>query len=249
MANVPSAKRDRARPDYGIDAPGVIRWNAIGAGIEVLVSMMVLATGRAWAWWLVGAGLIWLLSPLAMLASSTRGKLWQRDRLLDSLGLRGDEQVLDVGTGHGLLAIGAAKRLTTGWVVGIDIWQQHDQANNSRESALKNAELEGVADRLDVRDGDARAIPFADATFDIVLTSFALHNIPGQESKLQACREIARVLKPGGRVDDYDMIFTTAPFVHGFTVAGLDVQTSGLNWRTYPPGRLIVGRKPAGGTA
>ena len=79
----------------------------------------------------------------------------------------------------------------------------------------------------------------------MVLAFFALHNIPGAEGKVQACREIARVLKPGGRVFDYDMVFTTAPFVCGLADAGLDVQVSGPIWRTYLPGWLITGRKPA----
>jgi SAM-dependent methyltransferase len=232
----------RARPDYGVDAPGVIRWNALGAAAELAAGTGLTVAGLEPGPWLLVLGTIWLLTPVAMLASSKVGKLRQRDAILDQVALHGDEHVLDVGTGHGLMAIGAAKRLRTGRAVGVDIWRQRDQADNTRDSALRNVESEGVTNRCTVQDGDVRALPFPDDSFDVVLAFFALHNVPGAEGKGQACREIARVLKPGGRVFDYDMVFTTAPFVRGFAEAGLDLQVSGLIWRTYPPGRLITGR-------
>ena len=65
--------------------------------------------------------------------------------------------MLDVGCGHGLMLIGAAKRLSSGRAIGIDIWQDVDQANNSAAATRRNAELEGVS--VAVRDGDARRIP------------------------------------------------------------------------------------------
>lgn len=66
------------------------------------------------------------------------GKLRSRDRLLDGLALRGDETVLDVGCGRGLLLIGAAKRLTTGTAVGVDIWQTEDLSGNRPEATLES---------------------------------------------------------------------------------------------------------------
>src|SRR5579884_2147579 len=200
-----SAGDAMGRPDYGLDAPGVARWNALGASAEIAAGIGLLAGGRRWGSWLVGMGACWMLTPAALYASSRWGKLRQRDAILARAGLRGDEQVLDVGTGHGLMAIGAAKRLTTGRAVGVDIWRGRDQGDNSRANTLRNVAREGVADRCSIEDGDARALPFPDATFDVVLANFALHNIPGAEGQRQACAEIARVLKPGGRVYDYDM--------------------------------------------
>jgi cyclopropane fatty-acyl-phospholipid synthase-like methyltransferase len=72
--------------------------------------------------------------------------------------------VLDVGCGRGLLLIGAAKRLTTGKAVGVDIWQTEDLSGNRPEATLENARLERVAERVGVKDGDARRLPFADGT-------------------------------------------------------------------------------------
>jgi arsenite methyltransferase len=227
----------------GLDAPGVIRWNAIGALLTLLSGGTLLARGRRGGRWLLAGGLFWLFHPLAMLFSSRYGKLQQRDLILDEVGLRGDEQVLDVGTGHGLMAIGAAKCLTSGRAIGIDIWQERDQSDNSLASAMRNVQAEGVQGRCVIQDGDAREIPFPDEGFDVVLANFALHNIPGTDGKRRACEEIARVLKPGGRVFDYDIVFTTGFFVRAFQNAGLDAEQHPPSWWTYPPGRLITAQK------
>src|SRR5437660_1447109 len=80
------------------------------------------------------------------------------------------EAVLDVGCGRGLLLNAAARRLTTGKAVGVDLWQNADLSNNRPEATLENARLEGVADRVQVKDGDARQLPFADAVFDVVVS-------------------------------------------------------------------------------
>jgi ubiquinone/menaquinone biosynthesis C-methylase UbiE len=115
---------------------------------------------------------------------------------------------LDVGCGRGLLLIGAARRLTTGRAVGVDIWQAEDLSGNRPEATRENARREGVVDRVDVRDGDARQLPFPDATFDVVVSGMALHNIYQAAQRQQAVREVARVLKPGGHVAVVDIRHT-----------------------------------------
>ncbi len=55
-------------------------------------------------------------------------------------------------------------------------------------------------DRVEVQTADARKLPFEDASFDVVLSSAALHNIYNAGERRTAVREIARVLKIGGRV-------------------------------------------------
>ena len=143
-----------------------------------------------------------------MFASSRSGKLRARDRILARLKLRGNETVLDVGCGHGLLLIAAAKHLPQGRAVGIDLWSQLDQSDNSRENTLRNAVLEGVAQRVSIHDGDARKLPFTDCSFDATVAHFVIHNIRGREGRRQAIREIVRTLNPGGQVAISD--------VHGF---------------------------------
>jgi len=65
-----------------------------------------------------------------MLLFSKFQKLKDREKLLDSIQWLGNELVLDVGCGRGLMLVGAAKRLTNGKSIGIDIWQQEDQSDN-----------------------------------------------------------------------------------------------------------------------
>jgi ubiquinone/menaquinone biosynthesis C-methylase UbiE len=139
-----------------------------------------------------------------MLWSSKVGKLRERETLLNHLAWTGRERVLDVGCGRGLMLIGAAKRLTTGRATGIDIWQQEDLSGNSTEATQRNAACEGVADRVELQTADMRTLPFGDATFDVVVSKAAIHNIYAAEGRAQAIAEIVRVLKPGGHalIDD-----------------------------------------------
>jgi ubiquinone/menaquinone biosynthesis C-methylase UbiE len=57
-----------------------------------------------------------------------------------------------------------------------------------------------VTERVEVKDGDARRLPFADGTFDVIVTKEVLHNIYNAAERDTAVREIARVLRPGGRL-------------------------------------------------
>jgi ubiquinone/menaquinone biosynthesis C-methylase UbiE len=102
------------------------------------------------------------------------------------------------------MLVGAAKRLTTGTASGIDLWQAEDLSGNRPEATMQNAEVEGVAGRVDVQTADMRKIPFPDATFDVIVSCSAIHNIYDAAGRRQAIAEIARVLKPGGEavIDD-----------------------------------------------
>src|SRR5262249_24118082 len=131
-------------------------------------------------------GCSFLLTAGTMFWGSKIGKLRLRDKVLNAVTWRGDEQVLGVGCGHGVMLIGAAKRLRGGKATGIDLWQREDQAGNSREATSQNVLLEGVTDRVQLKDGDARKLPFADRMFDLVLSSWALHNIYAREQRLEA---------------------------------------------------------------
>jgi SAM-dependent methyltransferase len=155
---------------------------------------------------LLGAN--FLLSALGMVWYSKYGKLRQRDALLALVPWRGDETVLDVGCGRGLLLVGAAHRLAGGRAFGIDVWRAVDLSMNRPQAALENAQLEGVLERVEVLDADARHLPFADGSIDVVVSSLVLHNIADAQERLRAVREIARVLKPGGHVALLDMQHT-----------------------------------------
>jgi arsenite methyltransferase len=238
------------KPDYGIDAPGVVR-NLFIAGTACLLLFRFLPN------FTVG-NITFLLSPMfrntaigcfvggvLMLIYSKYGKFKHRERMLNMWNWRGDERVLDVGTGAGLLLIGAAKRLTTGRSTGIDLWSQVDLSANEKQRTLRNAELEGVKDRVEVLDGDATALTFPDDTFDVIISLACIHNIPTREGRDNACQQIARVLKPGGAaiISDFK---NTSRYQTEFQNAGLQLSSEGgYSWSTFPPMRIIKATKNA----
>jgi SAM-dependent methyltransferase len=185
-----------------------------------------------------------LIGAVLMILYSKYGKFRHRDRMLKMVNWKGDEAVLDVGTGRGLMMIGAAKKLASGKGVGIDIWSKKDLSGNSMKKTLLNAEIEGVRDRIDVQSGDATAMNFADGSFDVVLSNLCIHNIPTGEARDQACHEIVRVLKPGGKAVISDFIHT-ADYVKAFRSAGAETTRSGMDFLfTFPPLRIVEVQKP-----
>jgi SAM-dependent methyltransferase len=201
-----------SKPDYGIDAPGVVRnlYLVFLAGTAAFLTVRLgLWSGVVLHIDLAHAGLYAGLGCGAMgtwmLYDSKVGKLAERERLLDLVALRREENVLDLGCGRGLLLVGAAKRLTSGRATGLDLWNAEDLTGNTPEATLENARREGVSERVEVKTGDMRKMPFPDASFDAVVSNVAIHNIYEREGRLSAMREIARVLKPGGRVMIHDI--------------------------------------------
>ncbi len=222
--------KDNRRPHYGLDAPLVVRNLLIVAalGIISLITRLLGVWSRqdliaVIARPLIGAGLSCGAMGLWMIYDSKIGKVREREQYLDKIAWRGDERVLDVGCGLGLFLIGAAKRLSTGRAVGLDKWQQEDLSGNSAAGTLNNAMIEGVADKVEVHTGDARTLPFDDASFNVVLSSMALHNIYNAGERQTAVREIARVLKSGGRVLILDVRHTNQ-YAATLRDAGLDAR-------------------------
>jgi len=231
------------KPDYGIDAPGVIR-NLLVIGAALLAAGVVLRHfGYSFQYPCLWTGGILCVEGLLMLSYSKWGKLRHRDRMLALHRWRGDEQVLDVGTGRGLLLIGAAKRLTTGRTTGIDIWNAEDLSGNARERTEANLEVEGVAQKCTLVNMGAQKMSFPDGSFDVVVSNLCLHNIYDRTERRKAVREIARVLKPGGEaiLSDYKK---TSEYARVLREAGLTVQGRMPNLlTTFPPLRIVVARK------
>lgn len=239
------------RLNYGIDAPMVVRNMFLAGSVGALAGAFLYFALRSYAWVQGGIaapiffiGLTFLIQALIMLWGSKWGKLRLRDRLMNSIDWRGDEQVLDVGCGHGLMLIGAARRLRSGKAVGIDLWQTEDQSDNSRAATMQNVEIENVADRVELLDGDARKMPFPNDTFDLVLSSWALHNIYDDHGRAEAVREIVRVLKPGGRAVVVD-IRHGRDYAQLFRQLGMNaVKLEGPNFLFVIPTLKVTAMKP-----
>ena len=121
-------------------------------------------------------------------------KMRIREKFIQLVGVEDGERILDVGTGSGFLAIGFAKKMRSGGVVGIDVWMPLGGGTSMR-NAIRNAEIEGVSDNVTFKVADSRRIPYPNDYFDRVLASFVFHIIRGWE---RAIGEMMHVLKPGG---------------------------------------------------
>jgi SAM-dependent methyltransferase len=184
----------KRRGSYGADAPGLV--GGFAASVVVLV-VIGIVTG-AWSWFVTAA----VLAAIAAIAwhSTRRGKFVVWAEQLDRLGLRGDERVLDMGCGRGAVLMLAAERVPRGRAVGIDLWRSRDQSGNDPEATRRNAQAEGVADRIEIVTGDMTELPFEDESFDLVVSSLAIHNIHAGGGRKKALGEAARVLRPGGNL-------------------------------------------------
>lgn len=109
------------------------------------------------------------------------------ETLCAAVDLRPGERVLDVATGSGNTALAAARCFAE--VTGVDYVP----------ALLARGRERAAAERLpvDFRDGDAEALPFADASFDVVLSTFGVMFAPDQR---RAAAELLRVCRPGGRI-------------------------------------------------
>ncbi|HEV8293242.1 MAG TPA: class I SAM-dependent methyltransferase [Tepidisphaeraceae bacterium] len=240
---------ERRKANYGLDAPGLVKFFLVFggalavAGIALIVwhkNAILFAVGLT----LIFPGVIFFTEGLLMIFSSSIGKLKARDRLLDNLQLRGDETVLDVGCGRGLLLIGAAKRLPNGKAMGLDLWSQQDLADNRSTATMENARIEGVEQRVQVHNGDMREMPFGEGSFDAIVASNSIHNIYDREGRRKSINQIVRVLKSGGQVALLD-IRHTAEYAEDLRAAGMqNVQRSGLVFWIFPPVRIVTGKKP-----
>jgi SAM-dependent methyltransferase len=107
--------------------------------------------------------------------------------LCEAADVRPGERVLDVATGTGNGAIAAARRFAH--AAGVDYVPALLERGRERAAAERLA--------IELREGDAEAIPFPDASFDVVLSTFGVMFAPDQE---RAAGELVRVCRPGGRI-------------------------------------------------
>ena len=205
----------QSAPDYALRVPGHLQLltaagilaGLVGAGLLLGAPALPMVVGLV----LLAAGIVGLTFAVAIgVITSPRLRTRARHQMLDSFTWRGDEHVLDVGCGNGFLLNEIAKQLTTGHATGIDLWKT-EAGTQAAETAWRNARLEGVADRVDIKNADARTMPFGDGEFDVVVSSLMLHHAGGSVDRERVLSEMLRVLKPGGAL----MLYDVAPLIGG----------------------------------
>ena len=125
-----------------------------------------------------------LFAPIEALTTIPAGVLVQ------FAGVEAGQRVLDVACGTGVVAVTAARRGAN--VRGLDL------SPVLLEHARRNAQTAGVD--IEFSEGDVEALPYADASFDVVFTSNLLEHLPSKSDVEELLRDVSRVLKRGGHL-------------------------------------------------
>ena len=140
----------------------------------------------------------------ARLFSLMQYRRWQRF-LVSQVAASPQTLVLDVATGTGLVAMDLARASGTR-VVGLDL------AEGMIEQARRNLQTEGLGSKVSLLRGRAEDLPFSDGSFDAVVFTFLLRYVDDPQATLG---ELARVLRPGGRMASLEFFVPQNPVLHG----------------------------------
>jgi len=157
---------------------GIVR----GILIAVSVIFGALSVYMGYAYWLFGKNDGGLQKQLC-------------NELLERLDWDGRGKALDIGTGSGRVAIYLAKKFPSVHCVGIDFWG--NPWTYSKGICDRNAEIEGVANRVSFQRASAVSLPFEDGEYDLVISNFVFHSVR-VVNKIPLIKEALRVVKKGG---------------------------------------------------
>jgi demethylmenaquinone methyltransferase/2-methoxy-6-polyprenyl-1,4-benzoquinol methylase len=115
---------------------------------------------------------------------------WRRQTVA-ALNLSAGARILDLATGTADLAIMVARKEPGARVIGLD------PSAGMLQVGQEKIARSGLAERVELVSGEAESLPFEDGSFDGICMAFGIRNVPDRE---RALREMARVVKPGGRI-------------------------------------------------
>jgi ubiquinone/menaquinone biosynthesis C-methylase UbiE len=122
--------------------------------------------------------------------------------VLANLDWNGEGRALDIGCGNGALTIKLAQKYKKAKIIGIDYWGKNWEY--SKNACERNAEIEGVSERVEFQKANAESLPFDDDYFDAVVSNFVFHMVGNAKDKRDVVREALRVVKKGGEFSFQD---------------------------------------------
>ena len=168
------------------------------------------------AYFILFISILFIVNGLRIVNFIVAGRSREINRIISKVNWTGNESVLDIGVGKGILAIAIAKKLKngSGRVTGIDIWNSEDIMDKTKYYVNQNIELEGVKGKVKIKTQNASALSFKNETFDVIVSKQCIHNIENIQERRMAIEEMLRVLKPGGKliisdsmyIDEYEKI-------------------------------------------
>ena len=197
--NQPQAKK----PDYGnwvsmkfIYVPSAVGLVLLGLAFAFPISIVVAALFLGVAGYFAYAR--YRFSPRG---GDVQGRI--EKLVIDHLDWDGQGQALDIGCGNAPLAIAIAKKFPKARVMGIDYWG--GAWEYSKSVCEKNAECEGVADRVNFEKASASALPFEDESFDAAVSNLVFHEVADAKDKRAVVKQALRVVKKGGKFAFQDL--------------------------------------------
>lgn len=127
------------------------------------------------------------------------------DMLISHIDWNGKGKALDIGCGSAALTIKIARKYCGVSITGIDYWSE--EWDYCKKQCEENAVIEGTADRTKFLQASASKLPFADNTFDLVVSNLTFHEVKDSKNKIDVVKEALRVLNQGGRFVFQDLFF------------------------------------------
>ncbi|CAK1246313.1 class I SAM-dependent methyltransferase [Fructobacillus fructosus] len=200
--------------------------------------------------WILIYGLLMIGMGAIFINTSINGKQKIWNHIIAKQKINPNSEVLDLGTGHGLVLLKFANHLSDdGHATGIDLWRNSDQSNNNIQNTqqiIKQNHLEHI---VNIETANMIKLPFESNKYDYVVSGLAFHNIKPASARTNALKEATRVLSDNGTLIIVDTGHHKKEYLKELTNLGMaiiETKTYGISgWWTGPwmPTYSIIAKK------
>ena len=191
-----------AKPEYGNWVPKRMIYLSgfVGLVLLCLGFLFWVLVVPAVLFFLVAVYFVYAWHQFSPQGGNLQDRIWKL--VLANLNWNGEGKALDIGCGNGALTIKLAQEHTKAHVIGIDYWGKNWEY--SKNTCERNAEIEGVSERVTFQKASAVSLPFDDEYFDAAVSNFVFHTVSSFKDKRELIREALRVVKKGGKFSFQD---------------------------------------------